>query len=120
MSTPQDQSDGVGSALAALGAPAGEIARIVHGTTVVTNLLLERRANEALALVRAALSADMKGAWITAIVPFNTTVLDEEPPSAIRRRRFADVQPREVWHYRWHLTRFWEFVLQLQPRVCIL
>src|SRR6516162_2018930 len=36
-----------------------------------TDLLLERRANEALALVRAALSADMKGAWITAIVPFN-------------------------------------------------
>ena len=45
-----------------------------------TDLLLERRANEALALVRAALSLDMKGAWITAIVPFNTTVLDEEPP----------------------------------------
>ncbi len=45
-----------------------------------TNLLLERRANEALALVRAALSADMKGAWITAIVPFNTTNLDEDPP----------------------------------------
>jgi signal transduction histidine kinase len=45
-----------------------------------TNLLLERRANEAAALVRTTLSADMKGAWITAIVPFNTTVLDEEPP----------------------------------------
>ena len=45
-----------------------------------TNLLLERRANEALALVRAALSTDMKGAWITAIVPFNTTMLDEDPP----------------------------------------
>jgi signal transduction histidine kinase len=45
-----------------------------------TNLLLEGRANEALALVRVALSADMKGTWITAIVPFNTTVLDEEPP----------------------------------------
>jgi signal transduction histidine kinase len=45
-----------------------------------TNLLVERRANEALALVRAALSADMKGAWITAIVPFNTTSLDEDPP----------------------------------------
>jgi len=45
-----------------------------------TNLLLERRANEALALVRAALSADMKGAWLTAIVPFNTTILDEDPP----------------------------------------
>ena len=48
-----------------------------------TNLLLERRANEALALVRAALSADMKGAWITAIVPFNTTVLDEDPPYSL-------------------------------------
>jgi two-component system phosphate regulon sensor histidine kinase PhoR len=45
-----------------------------------TNLLVQRRANEALALVRAALSADMKGAWITAIVPFNTTNLDEDPP----------------------------------------
>ena len=45
-----------------------------------TNLLLERRANEALALVRAALSADMKGAWLTAIVPFNATTLDEDPP----------------------------------------
>jgi signal transduction histidine kinase len=30
--------------------------------------------------VRAALSADMKGAWITAIVPFNTTDLDDDPP----------------------------------------
>jgi signal transduction histidine kinase len=48
-----------------------------------TDLLLERRANEALALVRAALSADMKGAWITAIVPFNTTILDEDPPHSL-------------------------------------
>jgi signal transduction histidine kinase len=45
-----------------------------------TNLLLERRASEALALVRATLSTDMKGAWITAIVPFNATILDEDPP----------------------------------------
>mgnify|MGYP003580129440 CR=1 FL=1 len=45
-----------------------------------TNLLLERRANEALALVRGALSADIKGASITATVPFNTTNLDEDPP----------------------------------------
>jgi two-component system phosphate regulon sensor histidine kinase PhoR len=57
-----------------------------------TNLLLERRANEALALVRAALSADMKGAWITAIVPFNTTNLDEDPPYSmfqVSARTFA-------------------------------
>ncbi len=48
-----------------------------------TNLLVERRANEALALVRVALSANMKGAWITAIVPFNTTILDEDPPYSL-------------------------------------
>ena len=41
-----------------------------------TNLLLERRANEALALVRDAISGYMKGAWITAIDPFNTANLD--------------------------------------------
>jgi len=57
-----------------------------------TNLLVERRANEALALVRAALSADMKGAWITAIVPFNTTNLEEDPPYSmfqVAARTFA-------------------------------
>jgi hypothetical protein len=56
------------------------------------NLLLERRANEALALVRAALSADMKGAWSTAIVPFNTTLLHEDPPYSmfqVSARTFA-------------------------------
>ncbi len=43
LSTPGDQSEGVASALDALGAPARTVARIAHGTTVVTNLLLERR-----------------------------------------------------------------------------
>jgi len=57
-----------------------------------TNLLLERRANEALALVRAAIRNDMKGAWSTAIVPFNTTNLDEDPPYSmfqVAARTFA-------------------------------
>jgi len=57
-----------------------------------TNLLVERRANEALALVRAILKADMKGAWITAIVPFNATDLDEDPPYSmfqVAARTFA-------------------------------
>jgi len=43
LSTPKDQSEGVATALDALAAGAGELARIAHGTTVVTNLLLERR-----------------------------------------------------------------------------
>ena len=42
LSTPADQSQGVERALAELGAPGADIARIAHGTTVVTNTLLER------------------------------------------------------------------------------
>jgi N-methylhydantoinase A len=42
LSTPEDQSRGVDDVLAALDAPPGSIDRVVHGTTVVTNLLLER------------------------------------------------------------------------------
>ena len=57
-----------------------------------TNLLLERRANEAANLVQLALRGDMKGAWITAIVPFTTTNLDEDPPYSmfqVAARTFA-------------------------------
>jgi N-methylhydantoinase A len=43
LSTPADQSEGVAAALDAFGAASGSVTRIAHGTTVVTNLLLERR-----------------------------------------------------------------------------
>lgn len=43
LSTPADQSEGVAASLAALGADASTVRRVAHGTTVVTNLLLERR-----------------------------------------------------------------------------
>ena len=42
LSTPADQSFGVERALRAFGAAPESVARIVHGTTVVTNMLLER------------------------------------------------------------------------------
>lgn len=48
-----------------------------------TTQLLDRRAHEALALVRAALSADMKGAWTTALVPLSAELFDEEPPYSL-------------------------------------
>ena len=41
-STPRDQSEAVDTALRALPGDAPPAARIVHGTTVVTNMLLER------------------------------------------------------------------------------
>ena len=43
LSTPSDQSEGVASSLDALGVAPATIGRVAHGTTVVTNLLLERR-----------------------------------------------------------------------------
>ena len=43
LSTPADQSEGVATALDTYAAAPGAISRIAHGTTVVTNLLLERR-----------------------------------------------------------------------------
>ncbi|MBC7788672.1 MAG: hydantoinase/oxoprolinase family protein [Anaerolineae bacterium] len=42
LSTPTDQSDGVIAGLRALGIPPAQCARMVHGTTVATNTLLER------------------------------------------------------------------------------
>ena len=42
LSTPADQSQGVERALRAFGASPEAVRRIVHGTTVVTNMLLER------------------------------------------------------------------------------
>lgn len=43
LSTPADQSEGVERSLREAGAAHGQVERIVHGTTVVTNMLLERR-----------------------------------------------------------------------------
>jgi N-methylhydantoinase A len=43
LSTPSDQSEGVATSLDALGVPPDQVTRVAHGTTVVTNLLLERR-----------------------------------------------------------------------------
>ena len=45
-----------------------------------TDLLLERRSAEALALVSAALNRDMKGAWTTVLVPMSQVTVLEEPP----------------------------------------
>lgn len=42
LSTPDDQSVGVEHAIRAIGADPSQVARIVHGTTVATNALLER------------------------------------------------------------------------------
>ena len=42
LSTPDDQSRGVDAAIGALGVDGAAVDRVVHGTTVVTNLLLER------------------------------------------------------------------------------
>lgn len=45
-----------------------------------TNLLLERRASEVLALTSAALNKDMKGAWLSVLVPLDQAAVREDPP----------------------------------------
>lgn len=45
-----------------------------------TNLLLERRASEVLALTSAALNRDMKGAWLSVLAPMDAIALEEDPP----------------------------------------
>lgn len=46
LSTPSDQSEGVERSLRESGVDPASVARIVHGTTVVTNMLLERRGSK--------------------------------------------------------------------------
>ncbi len=43
LSTPAEPESGFMQALAAIGAPLGAISSLVHGTTIVTNLILERK-----------------------------------------------------------------------------
>jgi signal transduction histidine kinase len=45
-----------------------------------TDLLLERREAEALALTSAALNRDMKGVWTTMLAAINPIALEEDPP----------------------------------------
>lgn len=45
-----------------------------------TTLLQERRAGEVLALTSAALNRDMKGAWLSVLVPLDQAAVSEEPP----------------------------------------
>lgn len=48
-----------------------------------TSLLLDTRQAEALSLVGVALNRDLRGAWTRVLVPFNSMVIDEDPPLAM-------------------------------------
>lgn len=68
-----------------------------------TELLQERRAAEALALAHAALVRDMKGAWVSFLVPIDHTALEDDPPYDLLHRsaqtfaRFPYVESVLVW-----------------------
>ncbi|MEQ1908625.1 MAG: HAMP domain-containing sensor histidine kinase [Vicinamibacterales bacterium] len=51
-----------------------------------TELLQERRAAEALALAHAALVRDMKGAWVSFLVPIDHPALEDDPPYELLHR----------------------------------
>src|SRR5258705_12489919 len=57
-----------------------------------TGLLLDGRTKETLALLRAALDRDMKGAWLSVLVPADLSGIREDPPYdflQLTRRAFA-------------------------------
>lgn len=54
-----------------------------RGWTTDATALTNRRAQEAMTLMRAAITADMKGAWISALVPIDPRVFDETPPATL-------------------------------------
>jgi signal transduction histidine kinase len=68
-----------------------------------TELLQERRAAEALALAHAALVRDMKGAWVSFLVPIDHPALEDDPPYELLHRsaqtfaRFPYVESVVVW-----------------------
>jgi signal transduction histidine kinase len=68
-----------------------------------TDLLQGQRAAEALALAHAAVIRDMKGAWVSLIVPINDAALDEDPPydllhqSAQAFAKFPYVESVMIW-----------------------
>jgi signal transduction histidine kinase len=51
-----------------------------------TDLLIESREAEALALTSAAINRDMKGAWTTVLAPINRAALEEDPPFDVMQR----------------------------------
>jgi signal transduction histidine kinase len=68
-----------------------------------TEQLQEQRAAEALALAHAAVIRDMKGAWVSLIVPINNNALDEDPPYDLLHRsaqvfaKFPYVESVMIW-----------------------
>jgi signal transduction histidine kinase len=68
-----------------------------------TEQLQEERAAEALALAHAAVIRDMKGAWVSLIVPINRAALDEDPPYDLLHRsaqafaKFPYVESVMIW-----------------------
>ena len=69
-----------------------------------TSLLLERRQAEALSLIGAALTRDLRGAWTRVLVPFNGIIVEEDPPLAMMQltsrafARFPYAESLLVWN----------------------
>jgi signal transduction histidine kinase len=68
-----------------------------------TSQLLEKRQTEALWLIGAALERDLRGAWTRVLVPFNSTLIEEDPPLSTMQltsralARFPYLEALLVW-----------------------
>ena len=88
LSTPEDQSRGVDDAVSALGAASDAVERVVHGTTVVTNLLLER-SGARVALCATEHATDLLELRRQDRAALYDLAAHHPPPLATRERTFA-------------------------------
>jgi signal transduction histidine kinase len=88
-----------------------------------TDLLQERRVAEALALAHAALVRDMKGAWVSFLVPIEPAALEDDPPYELLHRsaqtfaKFPYVESMIVWRADAAAARTYAFVRSDRPPV---
>ncbi|MHB1298828.1 MAG: hydantoinase/oxoprolinase family protein [Gemmatimonadaceae bacterium] len=114
LSTPDDQSDGVAAALAALGTA---VSRVVHGTTVVTNLLLERTGARVVLCASAGASDLLELRRQDRASLYDLSA--QHPPPLVARLDVVPVAERQGPLALAELTRAVAAVLALEPEVVV-
>jgi signal transduction histidine kinase len=88
-----------------------------------TDLLQERRVAETLALAHAALVRDLKGAWVSFLVPVEAAALEDDPPYELLHRsaqtfaKFPYVDSIIVWRADAAAAQTYAFVRSDRPPV---
>src|SRR5215210_6731716 len=86
--------DGIACVIAAAGVDASQVTQIVHGTTVVTNSLLERTFSPAGLILTKGYRALLEYARCNVPGPFGTWLIHEQPPRPVPLEHVAEAPER--------------------------